>query len=185
MRARAAAQARPTVVVCAAGRIEPDGRPEPLCDRACDARERRRVVAREVRCARPSGEVDGAPDTAPTDEGGPERSEQLPVACASLRAPACRVAEDPDRLPPVGQAGERVHVVHEVLARDEQPACSRRAVPAKEPVFDELLRRVARHERRLRVERVPAGCVEIHGTAQPAAELAVVPLARQAAAPEK
>src|SRR5206468_1002840 len=98
----------------------------------------------------PARDVHCAPGPAAADERTSElernaaRSEQVPITGAARGPPARRVAEDPDGLPPAGEGRERVDVLDQVLARDDQLAGGRDALGGEDAVVDQLLRRVAR-----------------------------------------
>ena len=125
------------------------------------------VLGAEVPLVLAARDVDGAPAAAAADE----RRAQLVRDAGRVRAPrgsgccARDARRSCDRAMPTGtrrdaRLGERVEVLDEVLAGDHGRAGLPSAVSGvNTPSLDQLVRRVAGHQARLRIERVPAGGV--------------------------
>jgi hypothetical protein len=154
-------------------RVEAQRRPNPPRDRTRDARERVRVALLERSAGGAAGDVHGTPHTTSDDERGAQlvgdvgRQEQVAVAGAALRGAAGGVVEDPDRDPPPGQVGEGVEVLDHVLASQQQFPGGLRLLGPEHTPLDQLVRRVAGHQTRVRIQRVPAAGVVVHDLPQP------------------
>ena len=171
--------------------IEAQRRADPAGDRAGDGGERVGVTLLERSACRAAGDVDRAPDAAADDEGGAQlvgdvgREEQVAVASAALRVAARDVVQDPDGHALRRQPGEGVDVLDQVLAAHEQlPGC-RGLVRGEDTALDQLVGRVAGHQARVRVQRVPAAGVVVDDLAQPRGELGEELLARQSPGAEQ
>ena len=183
-------ESRSAAVPCLARSVEANRGANPIGDRRGDAGERGGVVGGEVRPVLAAGDVDRAPAPSSIDERcaqlerDPRWLEHVAVAGAALGTPLGRLAEDPDRNPARREARERVEVRDEVLAGDDARARIRGRLRCEHALADQLLRRVAGHQSRLWIERMPARRVAVDHPPQPRRDLAEVLLTRQRPAPE-
>jgi hypothetical protein len=166
-------------------RVEAQRRADPPRDRTGDAGEDIDVALLERAAGRAAGDVHRAPDAAADDERGAQlvgdagREEQVAVARAALPSPARRVVQDADGQAPRGEAGEGVDVLDDVLAAHEQLSGGLGLVRREDAPLDQLVGRVAGHQPRVRVQRVPAAGVVVDDVAQPGGELGEELLPRQ------
>ena len=166
--------------------VEAQRRPDAARDRARRAGEHRRVRLRERPARLAARDVHGAPGASAEEEHGPQlvrdagRDEQIAVAGAALRGTARRLVEDPDRGAAASELRERVEVLDQVLAAHHDLAGRVDLVGCEDAALHELVRRIAGHEPRVRVQRVPARRVAGERAPQAGRELGEELPARQA-----
>ena len=91
------------------------------------------------------------------------------------------VVREPRVPPHSGRHPQRVDVLDEILAGDDHRAGVGGALRRKHALTDQFLRRVACHQPRVWIDRVPAGRVAVEHASESRGNFSEVPIARQAA----
>ena len=173
-----------------AGRVEAQRGPDSLRDGGGDACQCSYVVSAEVCSVLAASDMDGPPAPPTTDERRAQlerdagRDEQLAIADAALGMAAGRLSKRGDRHATGRQAGEGVEIFDEVLARDQLGAGGDCRVGRENAFADQLVRCVAGHQPRLRIQGVPARRVAVEHAPQAGGDLGEVLVAGQAPSAE-
>jgi hypothetical protein len=174
-----------------ASRVEAQRGTDPVRDRAGDPRERVCVISSEVAFVFLAGDMNRSPAASAADERRPQfvrdprRYEHVSVTGAAFGLAVGRAAEDPDRNPASCKPRERVHVLDDVLAGEDQRSRVRERLGREHALADQFLSHVAGDQPRLRIERMPAGRVAIDHSPQTCRDLGAVLLKWEAFASQQ